>query len=99
LANFGYRVIDAGWNDENISDFATTLRITGIDSGVGVIQAITDKLASELKIDIRSLNISGDQGTFTAELQIIVINKDHLNQVKKALLEMSQVSHVERINR
>lgn len=98
LANFGYRVVSAGWNNENIQDFATTLRITGIDSGVGVIQAITDKLARELKIDIRSLNISGDQGTFTADLQIVVINKDHLNQVKKALLEMPQVSHIERIN-
>jgi len=98
LANFGYRVVSAGWNNENISDFATTIRITGIDSGIGVIQAITDKLASELKIDIRSLNISGDQGTFIADLQIIVINKDHLNQVKKALLEMPQVSHIERIN-
>ena len=98
LANFGYRVIDAGWNNDNISDFATTLRITGIDSGVGVIQAITDKLARELKIDIRSLNISGDQGTFSADLQIVVINKDHLNQVKKALLGMTQVSHVERVN-
>ena len=97
LANFGFRVISAGWNDENISDFATTLRITGIDSGVGVIQAITDKLATELKIDIRSLNISGDQGTFTADLQIVVNNKNHLNQVKKALLDMSQVSHVKRL--
>ncbi len=97
LANFGFRVISAGWNDANISDFATTLRITGIDSGVGVIQAITDKLATELKIDIRSLNISGDQGTFTADLQIVVINKDHLNQVKKALLEMPQVGHVSRL--
>lgn len=98
LSNFGYRVVDAGWNSENISDFATTLRVKGIDSGVGVIQAITDKLANQLKIDIRSLNISGDQGTFTADLQIVVINKDHLNQVKKALLAMPQVSHVERIN-
>jgi len=98
LANFGYRVVSAGWNNENISDFATTLRITGIDSGVGVIQAITDKLANELKIDIRSLNISGDQGKFIADLQIIVINKDHLNQVKKALMQMPQVGHIERIN-
>lgn len=99
LANFGFRVINAGWDDDKISDFATTLRITGIDSGVGVIQAITDKLASELKIDIRSLNISGDQGTFTADLQIVVINKDHLNQVKKALLAMPQVSHVSRLEK
>jgi len=98
LANFGFRVISAGWDNEKISDFATTLRITGIDSGVGVIQAITDKLANQLKIDIRSLNISGDQGKFIADLQIIVINKDHLNQVKKALMEMPQVGHIERIN-
>jgi GTP pyrophosphokinase len=99
LANFGFRVISAGWNDDNISDFATTLRITGIDSGVGVIQAITDKLSNDLHIDIRSLNISGDQGTFTADLQIIVINKDHLNQVKKALLAMPQVGHVSRLEK
>jgi len=99
LANFGYRVINAGWNDDNISDFATTLRIQGIDSGVGVIQAITDKLSTELNIDIRSLNISGDQGTFIADLQIIVINKDHLNQVIKSLLKMPQVSQVVRLNK
>jgi len=99
LANFGFRVINAGWDDDKIADFATTLRVTGIDSGVGVIQAITDKLSNDLNIDIRSLNISGDQGTFTADLQIIVINKNHLNQVKKALLAMPQVGHVSRLEK
>jgi len=98
LANFGYRIVSAGWDTGNIQNFSTTLEVTGIDSGPGVIKAITDLLSSNLNIDIRSMNISGDQGYFTAKLKIVVLNKDQLNMVIKALNDMEEIGSVERLN-
>ncbi len=96
LAKFGDRIVSAGWDTGNLQNFAVNLKITGVDSGPGVIKAITDLLATKLEIDIRSLNISGDQGYFTAEIKVVVINKDQLNLVIKSLESIDEVARVER---
>ena len=98
LSNYGYRIVSAGWDTGNLQNFSVTLKVTGIDSGPGVIKAITDLLSSNLNIDIRSMNISGDQGYFVAELKIVVLNKDQLNMVIKALNDMEEIGSVERLN-
>ena len=98
LANFGYRIVDAGWDTGNLQNFSADLKITGVDSGPGVIKAITELLATKLEIDIRSLNISGDQGYFTADIKVVVINKDQLNLIIKSLESIDEVSRVERVD-
>lgn len=96
LANYGYRVLKADWAGNQQNNFVVDLVVTGVDSGIGVIQKITDKISNRLGINIRSFSIAGDEGYFEGNIGIIVINTDQLNVVIKELKEIDGISNVTR---
>ncbi len=97
LANYGYRVLKAEWTNQAETNFNVDLRITGVDSGIGVIQMIANALSTQLGINIRSFNIKGNEGVFEAEVGIMVLNKDQLNVVLKTIKELQGIQIVERV--
>lgn len=98
LANYGYRVLKADWADSITSNYVVELLVTGIDSGIGVIQTLTNELSTRLGINIRSLSIEGFEGYFEGKIKIVVLNKDQLNIVINALEKLDGISSVSRIN-
>lgn len=99
LANYGYRVLKAEWEDNARTNFVVELRITGIDSGVGVIQSLSNEISNKLGINIRSFSIEGKEGFFEGRIGIFVANKDQLNQVVNALENLEWISSVERTDK
>lgn len=99
LANYGYRVLKADWEDNQYSNFVVELKVSGIDSGVGVIQALSHEISNKLGINIRSFSIAGKEGFFEGKIGIFVLNKDQLNQVVHALESLEWVSSVERTDK
>jgi GTP pyrophosphokinase len=97
MVNYGYRIMKAEWVVTDNTTFVTKLRITGIDDGPGVIERLTHNISSLLGLNIRSLNIEGEDGYFEAELSIVVRNTDQLNQAVYALKNLSNVSTVTRL--
>lgn len=96
LANYGYRVLKADWEDTQPSNFVVELKVTGIDSGVGVISALSNEISSKNGINIRSFNITGNEGFFEGRISIFVLNKDQLNKIVHSLENLEWVSSVER---
>ena len=94
LANYGYRVLKAEWAGEKKNNFVVDLVVTGVDSGIGVIQKISERLSNQLGINIRSFSIAGDEGYFEGNIGVVVINTSQLTQVIKALLEIEGISSV-----
>lgn len=99
LANYGYRVLKADWEDNQQTNFIVELKVTGIDSGVGVIQALSNEISNKLGINIRSFSIEGKEGYFEGKISIFVFNKDQLKQVVNALEKLEWVSTVERTDK
>jgi guanosine-3',5'-bis(diphosphate) 3'-pyrophosphohydrolase len=99
LANYGYRVLKADWEDYANASFVVELLVTGIDSGPGVIQALTNELSSKLGINIKSFSIEGKEGYFEGRIGIIVLNKDQLNLVIQSLEKLPGISSVVRTDR
>ncbi|MFZ1704058.1 MAG: RelA/SpoT family protein [Saprospiraceae bacterium] len=99
LANYGYRVLKADWEDNQISNFVVELKVTGVDSGIGVIQALSSEISHKLGINIRSFSIQGDEGFFEGKIGIFVLNKEQLNQVVHSLENLEWVSSVERMDK
>lgn len=93
LSNYGHRILGAGWGNVVKSNFLTTLVVTGIDSGPGVIKELTDKI-SGLGINIRSFSISGEGGYFEGRVGLVVANLDQLNVVIRELKSFDWVSQV-----
>ena len=99
MANFGYRVLKAEWQGMTKRNFVVDLLITGVDSGPGVIQEITNEISSNLGLNIRSFSIQGREGYFEGKVSLFVLNKDQLTIVIKAIENLDGVSTVTRIEK
>jgi len=99
LANFGYRVLKAEWKGKADRNFIVDLLVTGVDSGPGVIQELTNEISNKLGVNIRSFSIEGTEGYFEGKISIFVLNKDQLNVVLKAIEKLDGISTVTRIEK
>lgn len=99
MANYGYRVLKAEWSTSIATDFVVDLLVTGVDSGVGVIQTLTNEISNKLGIDIRSFSIAGTEGVFEGRISIVVKNTDQLNVVLRAIEKLDGVSNVTRLSK
>lgn len=95
MANYGYRVMRAEWVSTTESSFVANLKMTGLDSGRGVIETISHEI-TELGLSIRSFNISGTDGYFEADLSLLVKNTDQLYLAIQSLKNLEHVSTVSR---
>jgi GTP pyrophosphokinase len=99
MANYGYRIMKAEWLNNSSTNFVVDLIVTGIDSGPGVIQRLTESISSHLGLNIRSFSISGDEGYFEGKISLVIANKNQLNMALKALKELEGVSSVVRLDK
>jgi GTP pyrophosphokinase len=97
LANYGYRVLKVEWDDNKDENFVADLRITGVDSGVGVIQKLTNLISNELSLNMRAISIQGNEGYFEGKISIFVANKDQLNIAMRSIKQLEGISTVERV--
>jgi len=95
LTNYAHRILKAEWGNTVKSDFLADIIVTGIDSGPGVIQQLTDRI-SGLGINIRSFSISGEGGYFEGRIGLIVSN---INQLQHAMLSLKGFDWVSNVSR
>ena len=99
MANYGYRILKSEWSNSVSSEFVVDLLVTGVDSGVGVIQALTNEISNKLGIDIRSFAIAGTEGVFEGRISIVVKNTNQLTVVLRAVEKVDGVSSATRISK
>jgi GTP diphosphokinase / guanosine-3',5'-bis(diphosphate) 3'-diphosphatase len=59
---YGNRILKAEWGASSKASFVAEVLITGIDNGVGMIERLSNKISSDIGLDIRSFSIEGNQG-------------------------------------
>ncbi len=96
MANFGYRILKAEWTNVGATNFVVDLKITGVDTGVGIIEQLTHTISSQLGVNIRSFTIKGEEGVFEGRISLVVTNTMMLNDTINALLKLDMVSTVSR---
>lgn len=99
MANYGYRILKSEWSNSVSSEFVVDLLVAGVDSGVGVIQALTNEISNKLGIDIRSFAIAGTEGVFEGRISIVVKNTNQLTVVLRAVEKVDGVSSATRISK
>jgi len=99
MANYGYRALKAEWSGITSENFLVDLLITGVDSGPGVIQLISNELSVNLGVDIRSFSIEGDQGYFEGKVGLVVKNKKQLSHIIHSLNQTEGISSVKRLDK
>jgi GTP pyrophosphokinase len=96
MANYGYRIMKAAWGSTSDSSFVVALRMTGTDSGTGVIETISREITG-MDLNIRSFSISGRDGYFEANVSLLVKNTDQLYLAIQGLKNLEHVSTVSRV--
>lgn len=94
-SNMAQRVMKAKWISTEKSEFSSVLVIRGIDT-VGLVNQVTQILSNDLNVNIRSINIAGDEGVFEGLITVVVYDKIHLNRVIEELKQIEGVTSVER---
>lgn len=93
--NMAQRVLKAKWISTEKSEFSSVLVIRGIDT-VGLVNQVTQILSNDLNVNIRSMNIAGDEGIFEGLITVVVNDKMHLSKVIEELKQIEGVTSVER---
>ncbi len=96
MANYDYRIMKAEWVSTTDNSFVAELKLTGLDSGKGVIETISHEI-TQMDLDIRSFQIAAESGTFTARISVLVRNTDQLRLASRALQNLDNVSTVSRV--
>lgn len=95
-ANYSYRIMRADWASQTQSTFIANLVLTGVDTGIGVIEKITNTISSKLGLNIRSFSIEGKEGYFEGKMSILVMNVNQLNHSIKEIKNLEGISSVKR---
>ncbi|WP_417590180.1 RelA/SpoT family protein [Owenweeksia hongkongensis] len=94
-SNHAGRLIKAKWISTEQSEYTTVLVIRGIDT-VGLVNKVTQIISNDLNVNIRSINIAGDEGVFEGLITVVVKDKIHLSKVIEKLKLIEGVSSVDR---
>lgn len=95
LASYGHRVVKTKWAKNKEISFLTGIKIVGLDD-VGVVSMITNLISGELRINIAALTIEAKEGLFHGNIRLYVHDKDELENLVQALLNLPGVESVER---
>jgi len=98
LSKFEYRIIKAKWiTNKNIA-FLSGIRIQGIDE-IGLLRNITNVISNEYNVNIRSINIDSNAGTFQGTVMLYIHDTQHLNELINKLKKLKGVETVSRIGK
>ncbi len=98
MSKFEYRVVKAKWVTNKDIAFLTGLRISGFDQ-IGLLQSITNIISSEYNVNIRSINIDTNAGTFEGTVMLYIYDTVHLKNLIEKLKRTKGVKMVSRLGK
>lgn len=94
-SRYANRTLKARWIKSEQSNYLVSLIIKGIDT-VGLVNKVTQIISNDLSVNIRAINISGDDGIFEGNLSLLVEDKIHLSEIIEQLKKIEGVTSVQR---
>ena len=94
-SNFADRILKAKWKTNDQNEFTSVLVIRGIDT-VGLVNKVTQIISTDMNVNIRSINIAGDEGVFEGLITVVVQDILHLNKIMDKLRKIEGVTSVDR---
>ena len=97
LSQYGNRVIKARWSSQVAKAFVASIHLDGIDR-MGMIQDISKLISSELHINMRSLAVDTNDGIFTGDIKLYVMDTRHLETLMLQLAAIEGINQVTRVD-
>ena len=93
LSKYAYRILKANWYTKSNIELITSLSIEGTDR-VGVIDDITKIISSQLKVNMKSINVDLKDGILKGEIELFVSDTLQLSKLIKKLQKVPNVNNV-----
>jgi GTP pyrophosphokinase len=97
LSKYAYRVIKANWYSKSDTNLVTSLMIDGTDR-LGVIDDVTKIISSQLKVNMKSINVDLKDGIFHGKIELFVSDTLQLSKLIKKLQKINNVTFVKRVD-
>ncbi len=100
MSNYGYRVIKAQWKENLIKQetkFLAIIKIIGIDD-VGVVSSLSDIISKNLEVNMKSITIESNEGTFEGTISVYVEDTKHLDLLMKKIQEKHPTMQISRVD-
>jgi GTP pyrophosphokinase len=97
LSKYAYRIIKANWYSESGIELITSLSIDGTDR-VGVIDDVTKIISSQLRVNMKSINVDLNEGIFDGKIELFVSDTLQLSKLIKRLQSVPNVNNVVRLD-
>tara|TARA_B100001250_G_scaffold87804_1_gene72622 strand:- start:10732 stop:12936 length:2205 start_codon:yes stop_codon:yes gene_type:complete len=94
-SNYAYRILKAKWISKGEIDFIASINIKGIDS-VGLMNRVTQIISNQMHVNIKSINITSDDGIFEGIITLKVHNVSFLEELTKKLMRIKAISSITR---
>ena len=94
-SNYAYRILKAKWISKGEIDFIASINIKGIDR-VGLMNKITQIISNQMHVNIKSINISSDDGIFEGTITLKAHNATFLKELTTKLKKIKAISSITR---
>ncbi len=94
---FGYRIVNAQWTTNSSANFQAIIKITGADD-IGIVSNISQVITKDMNVNMRSISIDSDEGTFEGTVTVFVNNIDELDLLIRKIKNVKGVYNASRID-
>ena len=90
-----YRCIKATWKNSDLKENLAAITVYGIDR-MGIVNRITEIISQQHNINMKSISFQTDDGIFEGNMNVMVYDTEHLEQLMQ---KFEQVEGVQRVVR
>lgn len=95
MGKMNYRCISAQWKNQAIKEHLAKLRLIGIDD-IGIVNKITQIVSFQHNVNMRSISFESKDGIFEGKIQVLVMDKYHLDELIEKFEMTEGIQRVER---
>jgi len=96
-SSYGKRIYSATWNTHRVQSFVETVELKGIDK-FGVLIQVLQTITKDFHINLRSINLSSEDGLFKGQMELYVYDRSELDELLKAIRKINDIKEVRRAN-
>jgi len=94
--SYGKRIYAATWNTHRVQSFVETIEFKGIDK-FGVFIQLLQTITTDFHINIRTVNVSSEDGIFKGTMELYVYDRKELEDLLKAIRKIEDIKEVRRM--
>jgi len=95
MGKMNYRCISARWKKQAVKEHLAKLKLVGID-GIGIVNKITEIVSFQHNVNMRSISFESKDGIFEGKIQVLVMDKYHLDELIEKFEMTEGIQRVER---